>query len=164
MTPRNVFLRLALRVAVLIAAGCSSDPLSSEGVTQIPAGNALGTAMTGEYIVERHVTACRGTCTAPTGSDLMLCSVGQALQDPATLEQHDGSLRLTFDRDPSSDGSFVGWGIDSELPPTMNGGMDADGSIDVGGFLDPIRSNQQKSAAVDARLIGQATGRSSSRS
>jgi hypothetical protein len=107
---------------VVFGAGCD-DSLSEDAVTSIPAGNASGAALTGEYQLEWTTLECSGICARLKVSDLesiSVCDVGFRQRTTARITQTDGRLQLDVD-----DSLFAG---------RLSGGVNQDGAFDVGGI------------------------------
>ncbi|NMB75231.1 MAG: hypothetical protein GYA21_08880 [Myxococcales bacterium] len=107
---------------LLLCAGCGGgSDLDRDEVTNIPPGNATGTAASGLYTFDLYVSKCSGTCPLVNVglSTLSTCDVGFRDEAEVTLTQSDGRIQ-----------------IDSQdlLVTRMVGGLNADGSFDVGGY------------------------------
>jgi hypothetical protein len=129
-------------------------------VTSIPSGTAKGSSESGEVIIERQVMSCDGTCSVlSNGRMVTFCVVGAAMQDPAKVEQVDGSLKVSFERQAAANGIYAGWDLTNELPIMLAGGLNADQSFDVGGYVDEFRGTQQPDwPDVYARVQGTFAG------
>ncbi len=108
--------------ALALVVGCGGgSELDRDEVTNIPPGNATGSAASGSYTFELYVSKCSGTCPLVTVglSTLSTCDVGFRDEADVTLTQSDGRIQ-----------------IDSQdlLVTRMVGGLNADGSFDVGGY------------------------------
>jgi hypothetical protein len=107
------------RFALLLAlAGCGGDGLAldRDEVTSIPDGSGTGTAASGHWIGTLTTTSCSGRCLV---SGFSLCDVGELDDYELDTVQTDGHLLLESD---------------DLATPSMNGGIDADGSFRVGGY------------------------------
>ncbi|WAS97136.1 hypothetical protein [Nannocystis punicea] len=105
----------------VILSGCD-EQLSEKDVTDLPAGDALGDAFAGDYTMELTTLSCEGVCAPVKISELMVlhvCDVGARQSGTARVSQTDGRLQLD---------------IDGALQASrLIGGVDKDGSFDVGG-------------------------------
>lgn len=119
----------AMFLSTMAACGGGSD-LDRDAVTNIPPGDATGSAASGSYSFDLYISKCSGTCPLITVglSTLSTCDVGFRDTADVTLTQSDGRIQ-----------------IDSQdlLVTRMTGGLDADGSFDVGGY------GTQLSGAID---------------
>lgn len=113
----------AIAAALLALPACGgSDDLSRGAVTSIPPGNAVGTSLSGKYRVEIYTRSCSGDCPVfnVLGFAWSVCRVGQKDTETVTVTQTDGRLQV--------DG-------DSSLYVTrMTGGINLDGTYDIGGY------------------------------
>lgn len=105
---------LLLAAAIGCGGGSDSTPaLNASDVSNIPPGSAVGTALSGAYLV---------TSSALTGCDCRVGSCGQITPTPigATFEvtQQDGTLSMVVSTDTT--------------PTPSVGGVDADNSFSVG--------------------------------
>ncbi|MCY1059051.1 hypothetical protein [Nannocystis sp. SCPEA4] len=105
----------------VILCGCD-EQLSDEDVSGLPAGDALGDAFAGDYTMELLTLSCEGLCLPVQVSELMVlhvCDVGARQSGTARVSQTDGRLQID---------------IDGALQASrLIGGVDGDGSFDVGG-------------------------------
>ena len=127
-------------ILVLAACGGASD-LDADAVTSIPPGTATGSAMTGSYRMESVTTDCSGDCT--TSFDGVLysaCDIGTRLEDTVMITQTDGALQIDVD--------------DSDYVSRLEGGVDADGTFEVGG----LRTQLGGQVTITARTLGTITG------
>ena len=103
------------------ASGCGSGhpDLTPDAVRSIPAGTGTGSAASGTYTFRRVTTACSGRCSGSvSGFPFSVCDVGDSTDDSATVTQTDGVLVIDI----------------SDTPSLYRGGIDADGSYDVGAY------------------------------
>lgn len=115
---RSVVLGLSL---VLLAA-CGDDTLSRDVVTNLPPGDATGSAATGTYHLQVRTRSCSGSCSVTViGISWRLCEVGDSASETVTVTQTNGTLDI---RDIGS----------SMYVNQLHGGIDGDGSFDVGGY------------------------------
>lgn len=108
-------------LSAALAVGCSSPypDLTPDAVRNVPAGTGLGTGASGFYGLQRRTLSCTGTCTATVGGvRTSFCEVGALATVTGTVTQTEGLLVFTL----------------ADLPPELRGGIDADGSYDVGGY------------------------------
>jgi hypothetical protein len=132
---------IKLLAAVALAACGGADGLDPDVVTSLPPGNATGTAATGSYSMKTITTGCDGTCaTTVNGFTYSACDIGTRLDSTATVTQADG--RLTIDVE------------DSDYVSQLAGGLDADGTYDVGG----LRTQQGGQIVITARSSGTLVG------
>jgi hypothetical protein len=106
----------------LALAGCgSSDTLTREEVENLPAGDATGTSISGDYELEFYTTACKGMCPLIDMGlySISLCDVGHTDDASVSVTQTDGRLVII--------GSSL-------MVQRMEGGLDQDGSFQVGGY------------------------------
>ncbi len=101
---------------VLTVVGCGGGPstatLNAADVSNIPAGTAVGTELSGSYVIESGVI---DACTCRVGP----CSFFHAgIGEVVTVVQQDGALTIASSASPSS---------------AVTGGVNADGSFDCGG-------------------------------
>jgi len=131
----------ALAVLVLLAAcdGGATD-LDADVVTNLPPGDATGSAMTGSYRMESVTTACDGDCnTSFDGAVYSACDVGTRLDDLIDIVQTDGALRIDVDG--------------NDYVSRMEGGVNGDGAYDVGG----LRTQLGGQITITARTRGTIT-------
>ena len=96
--------------SVLLACGTTDDSLDREAVSNLPTGSGIGTTASGNYEAEIRTTGCSGTC--PAGS----CREGAVASGTLAVIQRDGYLSMT---------AYGG---------LLEGGIEKDGSFDVGGW------------------------------
>jgi hypothetical protein len=134
-------MRNAPMIWILVAACGGSDDLDPAVVTNLPAGDATGTAATGTWEMESITTACGGTCVGRIdGVTFSACDIGTRLDETAEVTQSEGALVLDI--------------ADSEYVSRLAGGIDADGGYEVGG----LRTLQGGSLTITARSIGTLAG------
>ena len=135
-------LRYSLLSAValtLVACGSSGD-LSPDAVQGIPAGDALGSAHSGEYSLDLRITECSGACGPfrVSGFLVTLCDVGDTDFMYVDVTQSDGALSIDTD----------------DLPSRFEGGVDADGRFDVGGYATQFGGALQITARSQGSIEG----------
>lgn len=109
-------------VASAAACGGSGDDLDPDTVTNLPPGDATGSAATGTYVLDTLTTACGGTCAVEVdGFNYSACDVGTRQTATTEIAQDGGAL--VFDVE------------DSDYASHLEGGIDVDGSFDVGGLV-----------------------------
>lgn len=114
----RVVQRGALALLLLTGAGCGGDDLSREVVTSLPAGTAVGTGASGSYTIALTVRSCGGGCRVQVGEHSgSVCEVGETSTETVELIQEDGRLQVRLD-----------------LGLVLRGGIEGDGSFDVGGY------------------------------
>jgi hypothetical protein len=126
-------------VAAVIA-GCGDGDLSRQAVTSIPDGNAEGTAHSGSYQVDLYTSSCAGACALRVFDiTFSLCSIGQRAEETIAVSQSDGHLRV--------DG-------DSNLYVSrLEGGIDQDGSFEVGGYATQAGGAVEITARVRGSIL-----------
>lgn len=113
---------LVLGFLFLGLAGCGgTSDIDQDVVTNLSDGTATGTGFSGTYKVSLYVSACSGTCPVVTSGlvSISTCDVGFKSSTHLTAVQTDGHLQV------DSTGLLVN---------RMTGGINGDGSFDVGGF------------------------------
>jgi hypothetical protein len=102
--------------------GCGGAPrgLTPEEVTSLPPGNASGSDVSGDYELEAFFADCDGRCPLVGPFEVSTCDVGTVGDVDAEITQEDG--RLTVDVNSSL------------LDFRAEGGINADGTFDVGGY------------------------------
>jgi len=134
---------LALAAVLVIPAcgGGGGGNLDPDTVTNLPPGDATGTAATGVYALDSITTACTGACTTTVdGFEYDACDIGTHQESTADLTQVDGVLTIDVP--------------DSDYVSQLAGGIDADGSYDVGG----LRTQQGGQITITARSTGTLVG------
>jgi hypothetical protein len=110
-----------LALALLVSCGGDASDLDADAVTNLPPGDATGTAASGSYRMESVTTACGGDCsTTVDGFLYSACDVGTRLDDTARVTQDSGALQIDVD--------------DNDCVSRLDGGLNSDGSYDVGGL------------------------------
>jgi hypothetical protein len=129
-----------------LAIGCSSSAssdLSVGAVTTIPNGTGTGSAASGTYTAQVNIVSCSGACTATfLGAPFAICTAGSAGSATITVVQTGGHLTAVT----SSSNIIV---------QSFSGGIDADGSFDVGGVTDSVDGQP---LTVTARATGSLAG------
>lgn len=143
---REHHLRLLGAVVWLVLAGCDREPppgaqgeFDCDVVTSLPAGDAVGVAVSGQY----DFTLSLKSCTGPKSNAFWIstCSLsGKSV--PAVVLQWDGRLDVRLDYRKIS--PFPG------LPERLLGGIWQGGRFDVGGCYD------HGQISTTARLLGTA--------
>jgi hypothetical protein len=116
--------KLLLLLPILLTPACTSgtpgDGLVPADVFEIPSGDAVGAAASGEYDLETYTTACLGNCSpVRIGLSLVsLCDVGDTDYPGVDVTQNDGKLAM------------ITFGI---FPDRLDGALDASGTFTVGG-------------------------------
>lgn len=132
-------MRSLLLLCFLVA--CGGDDLDPDVVTDLPPGDATGTAASGVYELTSLTTACAGTCaTVEDGFTFSACDVGTRLDDRAEITQADGALTVDLDG--------------NDYVSRLAGGLDADGGFDVGG----LRTQLGGEVSITARARGTLAG------
>jgi hypothetical protein len=126
-----------LLLSLVIACGGGGGDLDPDTVTNLPPGDGTGAAATGSYDLATVTTDCAGDCTTEVdGFTYSACDIGTRLDDTAEVVQADGVLTIDVP--------------DSDYVSQLAGGIDADGSFDVGG----LRTQQGGQITITARSIG----------
>jgi hypothetical protein len=138
-------LALPLLAALLLTTtlACGDEPLSEEAVTSIPPGDAVGTALTGDVGIEWTTVACEGICARVKVSaveSLSVCDVGFRQSTTGRLTQTDGRLQLDVDR--------------SLFASRLVGGVNRDGSFDIGGLKTELGQELRLRTRVTGNLAG----------
>lgn len=129
---------MAFGIVVLTGAGCD-DPLSESAVTTIPPGSAVGTTLSGDYQIELVTTSCEGVCAPVKVTELetiSVCDLGFRHRSKARVTQTNGALQLDVD--------------DLLFASRLVGGVDADGSFDIGG----VKTEASQSLTLRTRFTG----------
>ena len=117
--------------------GCGGgQDLTADAVRSIPAGDATGASLAGEYAVRVRVVECAGAC-GPFSVGIFsstVCDVGD-VDEVSLLVAQDGG-RLAIDTD--------------DLPSRFDGGAFTDGSFDVGGYATQFGGGLE----ITARSLG----------
>lgn len=126
-------------ILALAQSACSGDgDLDRDVVTNLPPGNASGAAVSGTYRLQIHTSSCSGSCAVTViGISWRLCEVGDDDTETVKVAQKDGALEMTE----------IG---SSMYVDQMHGGINADGSFDIGGY----EPQQGSSVAVAIRARG----------
>lgn len=139
-TPRLALPAAVLAVAVSLLGACSGgdSSLDKSVVTQLPSGDASGTAASGEYQVQLYTSACSGDCTySYLGFTVSGCDVGDTDDATLTLTQTEGHLQADIDNG----------GL---LVTRLEGGLWQDGTFDIGGYA----TQQGGEVEITARASG----------
>jgi hypothetical protein len=124
-------------LVVLAACGGGSGDLDPDVVTNLPPGDATGTAFAGSYEMSSVTTDCSGDCrTLVEGITYSACDIGTRLEDNITVTQADGKLVIDVDG--------------NDYVSRLEGGVFADGMFEVGG----LRTQQGGSVTITARVTG----------
>lgn len=128
---------------LLTLAACNDhhggDPIDE--AMSVPPGDAMGSDRSGEYSVEIYTARCEGSCGAKeAGFVISFCDVGERDQESFTATQEDGELRIDGD-----DGNYVS---------RYTGGIDADGSFEVGGYATSLGGAIEATAFVQGTFDG----------
>jgi len=115
--------------------------LTQQEVTEVPPGDAQGEAWTSSYDAEVRTLTCTGTCG--TGASSMLpasfCDVGDLDYEVFYFAQDDGLLEMEVS-DPIS---------------YYRGGVDADGTLVMGGYATDLGGAVELLALVEGRFTGE---------
>lgn len=145
------------------------DYLGRDVVTSIPLGDAVGDAFTGDYQARATTVSCAGECGPVMigGTTYSVCERDAETVEWVTVDQQDGVLRVDLDDD-----GHIGINLNGYVPVRLHGGIDADGSWDVGGFgtkfgrslestaraRGVIRPNEPFEGTVEVKTIGAVEG------
>jgi hypothetical protein len=127
------------RALLVVLAACSggSDDLDPDVVTNLPPGDATGSAFGGNYGMSSVTTGCSGDCrTLVDGITYSACDIGTRLDDTITVTQSDGALVIDVDG--------------NEYVSRLEGGVFADAMFEVGG----LRTQLGGSVTITARVTG----------
>lgn len=140
MHPLSVlFVAPVLMLAACNEPGRGGDPI--EDAMSVPPGDAVGTDRSGEYDVEIYTARCDGRCGAnEAGFTISFCDVGDRQSDSVVATQKDGELRIDGD-----DGNYVS---------RYTGGIDTDGSFEVGGYATSLGGAIEATAFVEGTFDG----------
>lgn len=131
-----------------LACGAGSDDTGADAtltqaeVTSVPAGDATGTAWSASYEAEVRTRSCSGTCGTGAASlvPVSFCDVGDLDHELFDFEQDDGLLEMEVS-DPIS---------------YYRGGVDADGTLLLGGYATELGGAVELLALVEGRFEGDA--------
>src|SRR5512134_3137938 len=141
---RHVLARAVVVSALAVAPACGGGgggDLDPDVVTNLPPGDGTGTAATGRYSMESVTTGCDGSCAIEVdGFVYSACDIGARQDEDAEVTQTDGALAIDVE--------------DSDYVSQLDGGIDADGSFEVGGLV----TQQGGEITITARSIGVLTG------
>lgn len=119
--------------------GADTAGLDPAEVENIGPGNASGQAFSGVFELEVRTVACDGSCSASTGLfTASLCDVGDVDYETVLINQHDGVLQVEW----------------SEPVSRLRGGIDANGSYEVGGYGTQSGGDLEISVRVDGAIDG----------
>jgi len=132
----------ALALTLLVAAcGGGGGDLDPDVVTDLPPGDGTGAAATGTYDMATVTTGCSGTCRIEVeGFPYSACDIGTRLDETAEVVQTDGVLTVDVE--------------DSDYVSQLAGGIDADGTYEVGG----LRTQNGGEVVITARSAGIVSG------
>ncbi|MBN2498429.1 MAG: hypothetical protein JXR96_27815 [Deltaproteobacteria bacterium] len=135
---------LSVLVCALLLGGCGSGDgdLDKDVVTHLPDGNASGSAASGVYDMEIYTSACEGMCPEIDYGIFVyhLCDVGDRDSTQVLVDQADGHLQVDLDSD--------------QYVTRLAGGIDSDGSFDIGGY----GTQNSGSVQITARFQGVISG------
>jgi len=123
----------------------ADDELDREVVTSLPEGDAKGDGFSGSYETLMTALSCVGECgpIETGGTTSVVCSPYAESVEWITAYQEDGSLRIDLDDD-----GHIGINLDGYVPVRLNGGIDADGTWDVGGYGTKFGGSLESTARV----------------
>lgn len=139
-------------LGTLGTSGCNQEALSEDTVTSIPPGSGRGTALSGTRQVTWVTTDCDGDCFPVRLTETILygvCDRGFRQTTTATFSQQDGALVMDVEGS-----SFVS---------QLRGGVNGDGSFDVGGVKTEVSGTFTMRGRVDGRLDPNGGGRARAR-
>ncbi|MGH1347710.1 MAG: hypothetical protein ACRBN8_39510 [Nannocystales bacterium] len=112
------------------AESAPDEYLSRDVVESIPDGDAAGDTFSGSYQTRATVISCVGDCgpIETGGTSYAVCERDAESVEWITAYQEDGTLRVDLDDD-----GHIGINLDGYIPVRLEGGIDSDGSWDVGG-------------------------------
>jgi len=137
-----VFAAFAL---LLSLAGCDDDDgpdLDRDVVTELPEGNASGNDTSGFYSLELYTSDCSGSC-GPVGYfpfSFSLCDVGDEDRTTVRIKQIDGYLEIKD--------------LQGYIVTRLYGGINGDGSFDVGGYGTEHGGEVESTARATGRITG----------
>lgn len=119
--------------------------LDREVVESVPEGDAVGDGFSGSYETRATAQACVGECgpIEVGGTMSVVCSPYAESEEWITAYQEDGSLRIDLDDD-----GHIGINLDGYVPVRLNGGINADGTWDVGGYGTKFGGRLESTARV----------------
>lgn len=130
-------------LAFVLLAACSSgsDDLDADVVTNLPPGDATGSALSGSYRMEALTTKCSGKCSTTIDSfAYSACDVGTRQDDTVEITQTDGALRIDVE--------------DSDYVSRLAGGVDTTGVFDVGGLRTQLGGDITIIARSHGTIVG----------
>ena len=126
-------------VPLLSLAACNNHHRGDNAIEHamsVPPGNATGTDRSGEYSVEIYTASCEGRCGAVDGGwTISFCDVGQRDMESFTAKQEDGELQIDGD--------------DDNYVSRYTGGVDSDGTFEVGGYATSLGGAIEATAFVE---------------
>jgi hypothetical protein len=132
----------ALLSGATTAGGCGGDStLDPAVVSALPVGSATGTEGSGKYHIDLYVTACSGNCPQLLYGifTVSTCDIAHKDSTTATLTQVQGALQVDLPSDI--------------LVTRMKGGINLDGSFDVGGVGTQLSGALTVSARANGHLL-----------
>ena len=125
------------------------DYLGREAVTSIPDGDAVGNGFSGGYQARATTVSCTGACDAVTvgGTSFPVCERDVESIEWVAVSQEDGHLRVDLDDD-----GHIGINLDGYVPTRLEGGIDADGTWEVGGYGTKFNSRLESTARARGTL------------
>ncbi|MCR9161407.1 MAG: hypothetical protein ACE37F_29535 [Nannocystaceae bacterium] len=143
----------------LLGAGCDAqseapteagdDYLDADVVTSLPEGDGVGNEVSGTYETRATVTSCVGACGPfeAAGTTYLACERDAESVEWVSAYQDDGALRVDLDDD-----GHVGINVDGYAPVRMHGGVDIDGSWEVGGHDTKFGGDIEATARARGRI------------
>lgn len=139
---------LSLCYVIASVAACGAGDLAKDVVTNLPPGNATGSALSGSYDLTVTTRDCSGQC--PTFQvaifTIRICDKGDVDHQTVSATQADGRLTVSGDA-----GLYV---------ESLVGGISTDGSFDIGGYTNvqgvDVTARVAGTLGADGRLAGQA--------
>jgi hypothetical protein len=123
--------------------GGGDGDLDPEVVTNLPPGDGTGGGATGVFAMESITTSCDGECTIGGGGGdpgFSVCDVGTRLDETADVTQTDGELVIDIP--------------DSQYVSRLEGGIFADNTFEVGGYV----TQQGGEVEITSRVTGTVSG------
>ncbi len=119
--------------------------LDRDVVESIPEGDAVGDGFSGSYATLATAVSCVGECgpIETNGVSSVVCSPYAESMEWITAYQDGGSLRVDLDDD-----GHIGINLDGYVPVRLLGGIDADGSWDIGGYGTKFGGTLESTARV----------------
>jgi hypothetical protein len=131
---------LVVSAICLGSAACGApDGLGRDDVTTIGPGDASGAEWGGVYSISVRTEDCEGSCSVEAEYfTASICDVGDVDTEAVLITQDDGALSVEWD-EPLS---------------LLEGGVDADGTFEVGGFGTESGGDLEISLRVDGTFSG----------